>query len=40
MNHADHVLNFVAYAAGYASLLTLPIALTFRFVRERILRKA
>jgi|EndMetStandDraft_2_1072991.scaffolds.fasta_scaffold4965823_1 hypothetical protein len=40
MSNLDLVLNFVAYAAGYAALLTLPISVTIRFVSERIQRRA
>lgn len=40
MELLDLVLNFVAPAAGYAAVVTLPISVTIRFVRERVLRHA
>lgn len=34
----DLVLNLVAQAAGYASLVTFPTVLVIRFVRDRLPR--
>lgn len=36
----DLVLNLVAQAAGYASLVTFPALLVIRFVRDRLARSA